>query len=120
MVATNGTENITYCMGIKKSTEGPLSGYEYQQNNPVTYDVDNFVPAAGHGSFLVDDDGNLVVFYTSVISYENGFDRRVRHGHLLRGRERRRRGSRESPTPRSFPPRWSKTPRRAAASAWPA
>lgn len=77
MVATNGTENITYCMGVKKSTEGPLSGYEYQQNNPVTFDVDNFIPAAGHGSFVVDDDGNIVVFYTSVISYENGFDRRV-------------------------------------------
>lgn len=63
-VATNGTENISYCIGVKKSTEGPLSGYAYQQNNPVTYDVDNFIPGVGHGCFLVDADGNIVVFYT--------------------------------------------------------
>ena len=81
MVATNGTENISYCMGIKKSTEGPLSGYEYQQNNPVTYDVDNFVPAVGHGSFLVDDEDNLIVFYTGVIGYEDKYDRRVGMDH---------------------------------------
>ena len=70
--ATNGTENISYCIGIKKSTEGPLSGYGYQQNNPVTYDVDNFIPGVGHGCFLVDADGNIVLFYTSCISREDG------------------------------------------------
>ena len=77
MITTNGTENISYCLGVKKSTEGPLSGYEYQPNNPVAYDLDNFIPAAGHGSFLVDDDGNIVVFYTMNIGYEHMFERRV-------------------------------------------
>lgn len=76
-VATNGTENTSYCMAVKKSTEGPLSGYQYQKNNPVAFNLDNFVPAAGHGNFMVDQDNNLVCFYTQVIGYENTFDRRV-------------------------------------------
>ncbi len=76
-VATNGTESITYSIGVKKSTEGPLSGYVYQQNNPVGYNVSNYIPAVGHGSFLVDQDNNLILFYTQVIGMEGTFERRI-------------------------------------------
>lgn len=76
-VSTNGTESISYCMCMKKSTEGPLSGYTYQKNNPVTVNFDNFVPAAGHGCFLVDKDNRLICFYTQVIGLESLYDRRV-------------------------------------------
>ena len=76
-VASNGTESLSYNMSIKKSTEGPLSGWEYQQHNPVAFNLSNFVPAAGHGCFTVDKDNNLVCFYTQCISYEGTFDRRV-------------------------------------------
>ena len=65
-VASGGTENLSYNISVKKSTEGPLSGYTYQQNNPVSIALDNFVPGAGHGCFMVDDDNNLVLFYTQV------------------------------------------------------
>ena len=65
-VASGGTENMAYNMSMKKSTEGPLSGWTYQQHNPVAFNDSNFVPAAGHGCFLVDKDNNLVCFYTQV------------------------------------------------------
>ena len=34
-------------------------------------------PNAGHGGFVVDGSGNLVFFYTYVIAYEKGFERRL-------------------------------------------
>ncbi len=76
-VASNGTESISYNMSVKKSTEGPLSGWTYQEHNPVAFNLSNFVPAAGHGCFLVDKDNRLVCFYTQCISYEGTYDRRV-------------------------------------------
>ena len=76
-VSSNGTESLSYNMSVKKSTEGPLSGWTYQQHNPVAFNMSNFIPGAGHGCFTVDQDNNLVCFYTQCISYEDGFERRV-------------------------------------------
>ena len=76
-VSSNGTESHSYNMSVKKSTEGPLSGWKYQEHNPVAFNLSNFVPGAGHGCFTVDQDNNLVCFYTQCISYEGTFERRV-------------------------------------------
>lgn len=76
-VSSNGTESHSYNMSVKKSTEGPLSGWTYQQHNPVAFNMSNFIPGAGHGCFTVDQENNLVCFYTQCISYEDGFERRV-------------------------------------------
>lgn len=81
-VASGGTEHTTYSTGIFKSTEGPLTGYVEQAGNPVgrlagsTHPSASY-PDAGHGSFVQDDDGNLVFFYTYVIAHEGGLERRM-------------------------------------------
>ena len=78
-VASGGTEYTSYQVGIMSSDE-PLSGYEFRQRNPIGYGADwgtAVGPNAGHGSFLLDDDGNLIFFYTYVIAYEEFFERRL-------------------------------------------
>jgi xylan 1,4-beta-xylosidase len=82
-VAAGGTEHTSYCTGVLKSRKGPLSGYEYQDGNPIGHAIggdypSNVFPNAGHGGFVQDDAGNLVFFYTYVIGYEGaGFERRA-------------------------------------------
>lgn len=77
-VASGGTEFTTYATGLQ-SSDKPLSGFEYTQRNPIGLG-DNHPsavgPNAGHGSFVQDKDGNLLFFYTSVIGYEEFFERR--------------------------------------------
>jgi hypothetical protein len=50
--------------------------------NPIGYAPDANYPSAlypnaGHGSFLVDPSGHLIFFYTYVIAYEQGLERRL-------------------------------------------
>ncbi len=72
-VASGGTEHTTYCTGLMKSRRGPLSGYSFQEGNPVGQAIGGnypsaVMPDAGHGSFVQDDAGNLIFFYTYVIA----------------------------------------------------
>jgi xylan 1,4-beta-xylosidase len=82
-VAAGGTEHTSYCTGLMKSRKGPLSGYEYQDGNPIGHAIGGDYPScvfpnAGHGGFVQDDAGNLIFFYTYVIGYEGaGFERRA-------------------------------------------
>lgn len=81
-VASGGTEHTTYSTGLMRSSEGPLSGYEFQGINPVGQSIGGNYPSAvypnaGHGSFVQDDSGNLVFFYTYVIAYEDMIERRL-------------------------------------------
>ena len=79
-VASGGTEHDTYTTGLFKSRK-PLTGYQPVKNNPVGQGVgSNFpssiYPNAGHGSFMLDADSNLVFFYTIGNGYEANLDRR--------------------------------------------
>lgn len=82
-VAAGGTEHTSYSTGLMKSRKGPLSGYEYQDGNPIGHEIGGDYPSAvfpnaGHGGFVQDDAGNLIFFYTYVIGYEGaGFERRA-------------------------------------------
>lgn len=78
-VSSNGTENASYCIGVLKSTEGPLSGYTDQENNPVTAKEDGFLPGPGHGCFVTNPKSNvLMLFYTSVLGNSRScFNRRI-------------------------------------------
>ena len=82
-VAAGGTEHTSYSTGLMKSRKGPLSGYEYQDGNPIGHEIGGDYPSAvfpnaGHGGFIQDDAGNLIFFYTYVIGYEGaGFERRA-------------------------------------------
>lgn len=79
-VCAGGTEFDTYSTGVYKS-RSPLTGYEPISGNPVGQGVGSNFPSAmwpdaGHGSFMVDADGNLVFFYTIGNGYEAKLDRR--------------------------------------------
>ncbi|WP_164745237.1 family 43 glycosylhydrolase [Georgenia faecalis] len=82
-VASGGTEHTTYATGVISSTS-PLEGYSLPEGqvNPIGYGPQGNYPSgvhpnAGHGSFVVDDSGNVIFFYTYVIAYETGFERRL-------------------------------------------
>lgn len=81
-VASGGTEHTTYSTGLMRSGEGPLSGYEFQSVNPVGHAIGGNYPSAvypnaGHGSFVHDDSGELIFFYTYVVAYEDMIERRL-------------------------------------------
>ena len=78
-VASGGTEFTTYSTGVMTSDK-PLTGFQVTQQNPIGAGDDHpsaVYPNAGHGSFVLDDSGNLVFFYTYVIGYEEFFERRM-------------------------------------------
>lgn len=77
-VASGGTEHTTYATGVM-SSNSPLSGYKPQEANPIGQALSGSAdyPNAGHGSFVVDQAGHLLFFYTYVIAYEQGFERRL-------------------------------------------
>ena len=80
-VASGGTEHTTYATGVMTSKK-PLEEYRYSQSNPIGYGIDTNYPSglypnAGHGSFVLDGAGRLMFFYTYVIAYEQGFERRL-------------------------------------------
>ena len=82
-VVSGGTEHTTYAAGVM-SSDSPLGEYSLPEGqvNPIGYGPQSNYPSAlypnaGHGSFLVDDAGNIIFFYTYVIAYEEGFERRL-------------------------------------------
>lgn len=77
-VASGGTEHTTYATGVAKSSS-PLGPYVPQDANPVGQALEGQAqfPNAGHGAFIVDFNDNLVFFYTIVIAYEQGSQRRM-------------------------------------------
>ena len=82
-VAAGGTEHTTYCTGVVSSKK-PLEKFRKSnhQLNPIGYGPQTNYPSAlypnaGHGAFVVDGSGNLMFFYTYVIAYETGFERRL-------------------------------------------
>ncbi len=82
-VVAGGSEHTGYSAGVV-SSQSPLGEYSLPEGqvNPIGYGPQSNYPSAlypnaGHGSFLVDDDGNIIFFYTYVIAYETGFERRL-------------------------------------------
>jgi hypothetical protein len=77
-VASGGTEHTTYATGVM-SSKSPLSGYTMQEANPIGQALSGSAdyPNAGHGGFVVDKAGHLLFFYSYVIAYEQGFERRL-------------------------------------------
>lgn len=82
-VVSGGSEHTGYAAGVM-SSQSPLGEYSLPEGqvNPIGYGPQSNYPSAlypnaGHGSFVVDDAGNIIFFYTYVIAYETGFERRL-------------------------------------------
>ena len=58
----NGTQFETYAQGVYYSDEGPLSGFVYQKNNPLTKNIHGLVSGAGHGCVVEGPDETLWTF----------------------------------------------------------
>lgn len=72
-----GTCFRTYSMGAYVSDEGPLSGFRYQQRNPILTTLHGLMKGPGHGCIVQAPDGQLWAFYTSVLCYAHKFERRI-------------------------------------------
>lgn len=72
-----GTCYRTYAMGAYVSQEGPLSGFQYQQRNPILSATSGFMKGPGHGCIVKDPQGRLWAYYTSVLGYAHKFERRI-------------------------------------------
>ena len=64
------------------TSKKPLEKYVSRSRSPIGYANDTNYPSglypnAGHGSFVLDGAGRLMFFYTYVIAYEQGFERRL-------------------------------------------
>lgn len=73
----NGTQFETYAQGVYYSDEGPLSGFVYQKNNPLTKHVHGLVSGAGHGCVVQGPDNTLWTFYTMRMGVNHVFERRI-------------------------------------------
>ena len=69
-----GTHLTTYAMGVYRSAS-PLSGFEYQPNNPVLRSRTGLMRGSGHGCFTEGPDGTMWVFYTSTVGYAHPYER---------------------------------------------
>ena len=74
--AAPGTQYNTYSDGVYVS-ESPLGPFELAANNPFSYKPGGFIPGAGHGSTMIDDQGNWWHISTMRISVNHDFERRV-------------------------------------------
>ncbi len=73
----NGTQFETYAQGVYYSDEGPLSGFVYQKNNPLTKNVHGLVSGAGHGCVVEGPGDTLWTFYTCRMCASHVFERRI-------------------------------------------
>ena len=73
----NGTQFETYAQGVYYSDEGPLSGYVYQKNNPLTRHTHGLVSGAGHGCVVEGPNDTLWTFYTMRVCTSHVFERRI-------------------------------------------
>ena len=74
--ACPGTQYNTYSDGVYVG-EGPLGPFRLAENNPYSYKPGGFLPGAGHGSTMEDQQGNLWHAATMRISKNHDFERRV-------------------------------------------
>ena len=74
--ACPGTQYNTYSDGVYVG-ESPLGPFTLAQNNPFSYKPGGFIPGAGHGSTMQDDQGNWWHTSTMRISMNHMFERRV-------------------------------------------
>ena len=74
--AAPGTQYNTYSDGVYVS-DSPLGPFELAENNPYSYKPGGFIPGAGHGSTMQDDQENWWHVATMRISKNHDFERRV-------------------------------------------
>ena len=71
-----GTEFNVYGDGVYVADD-PMGPYEYQAHNPVSYKPGGFMNGAGHGSTVLDIDGNYWHFATMSLSAIVNWERRI-------------------------------------------
>ena len=71
-----GTEFNVYGDGVYIADD-PMGPYEYQKHNPVSYKPGGFMNGAGHGSTVLDVDGNYWHFATMSLSAIVNWERRI-------------------------------------------
>lgn len=74
--AATGSEYNVYCDGVY-TAKSPLGPFALAKNNPYSYKPSGFIPGAGHGSTMEDQQGNWWHAATAVISVNHQFERRV-------------------------------------------
>lgn len=74
--AAPGTQYNTYSDGVYVG-ESPLGPFTLAANNPYSYKPGGFLPGAGHGSTMRDEQGNWWHTATMRISVNHDFERRV-------------------------------------------
>lgn len=74
--ACPGTQYNTYSDGVYVG-DSPLGPFVLAQNNPYSYKPGGFLPGAGHGSTMQDEQGNWWHTATMRISVNHDFERRV-------------------------------------------
>lgn len=58
-------------------SDQPLGPYELAKNNPYSYKPGGFLPGAGHGSTMEDEDGSVWHISTMRICMNHNFERRI-------------------------------------------
>lgn len=74
--ACPGAQFNVYADGVYVS-DSPLGPFKLAQNNPYSYKPGGFIPGAGHGSTMRDQNDNLWHTSTMRISMNHNFERRV-------------------------------------------
>ena len=74
--AAPGTQYNTYSDGVYVG-DNPLGPFRLAENNPYSYKPGGFLPGAGHGSTMQDQEGNWWHTSTMRISKNHDFERRV-------------------------------------------
>ena len=74
--AAPGTQYNSYSDGVYVS-DSPLGPFTLAANNPYSYKPGGFLPGAGHGSTMRDEQGKLWHTSTMRISVNHDFERRV-------------------------------------------
>lgn len=74
--ACTGAQYNVYADGVYVS-DSPLGPFKLAQNNPYSYKPGGFIPGAGHGSTMRDQNDNLWHTSTMRISMNHNFERRV-------------------------------------------
>ena len=74
--ACPGTQYNTYSDGVYVPDK-PLGPFTLAENNPFSYKPGGFIPGAGHGSTMQDEQGNWWHIATMRISMNHNFERRV-------------------------------------------
>ena len=76
MYGAPGTQWNVYADGVYTS-DNPLGPFTYAPYNPVAYKPGGFLNGAGHGSAVMDNNGNHWHFSTMAISVNFKFERRI-------------------------------------------